>query len=374
MKNLILRGVLVLSFLVCFSKATFSQVDLYLDSINVYVSEYGKIEVYSLPDTIGQLVRMTPLVGTALGSVFDERADLDIQDSTALITAPPFGDFEIKGLYNNNYSGLPPNVLVRENVYCWQHQNSFLVKYTVINKETSQINAVFGFELIPEIEGAYAGHDTVIYNKQTKIISDYKTEGMGFKLLSGNMNSLNMFQYTSGYDNDTSFWNWLTNGKIDTLFYTDPNDPNVDDPVIIPSFSSKSLAVDDSAIYYVAVGYGADKYKLVANMQLAQQKYGQLTDVRSDSKYIPSEYSLNQNYPNPFNPSTKITYQIPKSGHVTLKVYNALGKEVVTLVNEEKSVGRYSVDFNAKGLSSGIYFYSIQSGSFFETKKMMLIK
>jgi len=374
MKNLLLRGALVLSFLICFGKVTFSQVDLYLDSINVYVSQYGKIEIYSLPDTIGQLVRMSPLVGKEMGKVFDEREDLDVEDATTLITNPPFGDFEITGSYNNNYSGLPPNVLVRQNIYCWQHQNSFLVKYTVINRETSALNEVFGLELIPEVSGAYAGTDTVTYNKQTKIFSDHKTEAVGFKFLSGDLNSLNMFMYYSGYNTDTTLWNWITNGSIDTLLIIDPNDPNVDDPVIIPSFNSKSLTVGDSAIYFVAVGFGTDKYKMLANMQLAQQKYIQLTAVGSELNYTPANYSLSQNYPNPFNPSTKISYQIPRSGHVTLKVYNALGKEVMTLVNMEKSIGRYSVDFNAQGLSSGIYFYSIQSGSFFETKKMMLIK
>jgi hypothetical protein len=240
--------------------------------------------------------------------------------------------------------------------------------------ETTPMNEVFGLELIPEVSGAYAGTDTVTYNPITKIFGDRKIEGVAFKLLSGNVNSLNTFIYYSGYNTDTTFWNWLTNGKIDTLMVIDPSNPNVDDPVIIPSFNSKSLAVGDSVTYYVAVGFGTDKNKLAANMQLAIQKYSQLTAVGSDSKYYPSDYSLNQNYPNPFNPSTKIAYQIPKSGHVTLKVFNALGKEVATLVNEEKSLGRYTIDFNAQGLSSGIYFYSIRSGSYFETKKMMLLK
>jgi hypothetical protein len=374
MKSLLLRGVLVFSFLVCFGKVTFSQVDLYLDSINVYVNEYGKIQIYSLPDTIGQLTRMSPLVGMASGKVFDDREDLDTEDPTTLLTTPTFGDYEIYGSYNNNYSGLPPNVLVKENIYCWKHQNSFIVKYTVISRETSSFNAVFGLELIPEISGVYAGTDTVTYNKQTKVFSDWKIESVGFKFLSGDVNSLNTFMYYSGYNNDTTFWTWLTNGKIDTMLVIDPTNPNVDDPVMIPSFNSKALPVGDSAIYYVAVGYGADKYKMAANMQLAQQKYSQLTGVGSESKYFPSDYSLKQNYPNPFNPSTKIAYQIPKSGHVTLKVYNALGKEVATLVNEDKSVGKYTLDFNGQGLSSGIYFYSIHSGSFFETKKMMLLK
>ena len=109
-------------------------------------------------------------------------------------------------------------------------------------------------------------------------------------------------------------------------------------------------------------------------MGLAQQKYNQITSVGPDKNYIPSDYSLSQNYPNPFNPSTKFSYQIPKSGQVTLKVFNTLGKEVATLVNGERSAGRYIVDFNGQGLSSGIYFYTIQSGSFFETRKMMLLK
>jgi hypothetical protein len=374
MKNLLLRGTLFFSFLFCFGKVTYSQVDLYLDSLNVYVTEYGKIELFSLPDTIEQLDRMSPLVGTGVGMVFDERQDLDVEDSTKLITNPPFGDYEIYGAYNNNYSGLPPNVLVKQSVYCWKNQNSVVVKYTVINRETSAMNEVFGLELIPQVSDTYAGTDTVTYNALTKIFGDRKIEAVGFKLLSGNINSLNTFIYYSGYNNDTTFWNWLTNGIVDTSLIIDPAGTLVDDPVLIPSFNSHTLAVGDSAIYYVAVGYGSNNGTMLANMQLAQQKYNIITAVKPNTNNIPANYSLNQNYPNPFNPSTKISYQLPKSGYVTLKVFNALGKEVASLVNEEKTAGKYAVDFNAQGLSSGIYFYSIHSGSYFATKKMILLK
>ena len=82
MKKLLLHSVLVFCCLLGFSKTAFAQVDLYLDSINVYVNEYGKIQIYSLPDTIGQLTRMSPLVGTGSSSVFDDREDLDTEDST----------------------------------------------------------------------------------------------------------------------------------------------------------------------------------------------------------------------------------------------------------------------------------------------------
>jgi len=89
---------------------------------------------------------------------------------------------------------------------------------------------------------------------------------------------------------------------------------------------------------------------------------------------IPNYYSLKQNYPNPFNPSTKISYTIPKAGDVQLKVYDMLGREVATLVNETKQPGIYAVDFNASNLASGIYFYRIQSGDFTAVKKMVLVK
>jgi len=97
------------------------------------------------------------------------------------------------------------------------------------------------------------------------------------------------------------------------------------------------------------------------------------TDVK-EVDGLPVTYKLDQNYPNPFNPSTVINFTIPKAGNVTLKVYNTLGQEVATLVNEYKNASNYQVTFNANNLSSGIYFYTINAGDFSLTKKMMLIK
>lgn len=89
---------------------------------------------------------------------------------------------------------------------------------------------------------------------------------------------------------------------------------------------------------------------------------------------VPKDFNLSQNYPNPFNPSTKINYDLPKSGSVTLKVYNELGKEVATLVSGFKSAGSYEITFDASSLSSGIYFYKLDAGGISTTKKMLLVK
>ncbi|MFA3782791.1 DUF5689 domain-containing protein [Melioribacteraceae bacterium 4301-Me] len=89
---------------------------------------------------------------------------------------------------------------------------------------------------------------------------------------------------------------------------------------------------------------------------------------------IDNSYNLYQNYPNPFNPSTKIGYQLPVSGFVSLKVYDLLGREIATLVNENKLAGKYEATFNAEGLPSGIYIYRLTSGSKNLAKKMLLVK
>ncbi|MDP4115816.1 MAG: T9SS type A sorting domain-containing protein, partial [Bacteroidota bacterium] len=99
-----------------------------------------------------------------------------------------------------------------------------------------------------------------------------------------------------------------------------------------------------------------------------------VTSVEDFSKDGPSEFGLAQNYPNPFNPNTTINYQLPKSGQVTIKVYDVLGNEVKTLVNAYKSAGDYSVNFDGSKLSSGMYMYRITAGGYTAARKMTLIK
>ncbi|RPI65082.1 MAG: T9SS C-terminal target domain-containing protein [Ignavibacteriales bacterium] len=99
-----------------------------------------------------------------------------------------------------------------------------------------------------------------------------------------------------------------------------------------------------------------------------------VSDIDEKENIVMKDFTLSQNYPNPFNPTTKIRWQSPIGGWQTLKVYDVLGNEVATLVNEYKNAGSYEVNFDASKVSSGIYFYQLQAGSFIETKKMLLLK
>jgi len=98
------------------------------------------------------------------------------------------------------------------------------------------------------------------------------------------------------------------------------------------------------------------------------------SDVVNVSYDVPAEFVLSQNYPNPFNPSTRINYFVPQESFVSVKVYDFLGREVMTLVNETKATGSYEIVFDASNMPSGTYFYSMIAGNFSATKKMILIK
>lgn len=99
-----------------------------------------------------------------------------------------------------------------------------------------------------------------------------------------------------------------------------------------------------------------------------------INDAGESSEVQPGDFSLYQNYPNPFNPNTAIKYSVAHLTHVTIRVFDILGNEIETLVNEEKDQGVYTINFNANNLASGLYLYCIQAGSFVETRKMILIK
>lgn len=137
------------------------------------------------------------------------------------------------------------------------------------------------------------------------------------------------------------------------------------------SFSDANLAGFDVVTYRGAIGSGSNW--LTGWTQWDPKNYATV-GIQPISNELPSAYKLAQNFPNPFNPSTKINFSILKSGFAVLKIYDMTGKEVSSLVNENLTAGVYSVDFNASNLTSGIYFYTLRTSDFSETKKMMLLK
>lgn len=135
-----------------------------------------------------------------------------------------------------------------------------------------------------------------------------------------------------------------------------------------------SIAVSGSTVHVVwfdirFIGLGVPE-----EIYYKHNPTGSITEVNSPVDLLPNTFALFQNYPNPFNPSTKISWQSPVGNWQTLKIYDVLGKEIATLIDELKPAGRYEIDFDASALSSGVYLYRLTAGSFTETKKFILVK
>ena len=187
----------------------------------------------------------------------------------------------------------------------------------------------------------------------------------------------NFFRGSSVYDGKGNHLSDLTeqwkNGQWENYTrysYTYDDDNNI-------TFLSADLWLNGSwerANYPLNIADSAGNYYSFSGARIFLHYKQTVTDVALNDSKIPSSYQLHQNYPNPFNPSTTISYQLPENSHVTLKVYDAIGREVATLVNEVKEAGNYKVKFDASKLSSGVYFYMLRAGNFLSTQKMILLK
>jgi hypothetical protein len=191
------------------------------------------------------------------------------------------------------------------------------------------------------------------------------------------------FASTGVGDSSTIYFNLVSNSansiNITSFYNTDPAYSVLTAvPFIVPEFSTVPIEVKFKPI---EEGYFKDILHIRSDTETSRVAQLMILAGRTDStissidnQAVVSGYRLEQNYPNPFNPVTTIQYQIPVTEWVTIKVYDALGHEILTLVNEEIHAGNYEIEFDGKLLSSGIYFYSIQVGEYNNVKKLILLK
>jgi len=168
-----------------------------------------------------------------------------------------------------------------------------------------------------------------------------------------------------------SNYGWLNTAPADQrmLVHTGPFSLEENKPITI--IVGYTIGQGDSPLNSVTVGKEVSAFV----QQFYQSNFDDnILPVEEENNLIVTEFKLFQNYPNPFNPSTRIQYAVSSRLFVSLKVYDILGNEIATLVNEEKSAGSYEVEFDASSLPSGVYFYKLRVGSFIQTNKMILIK
>lgn len=362
------KQLLLLAALLLVATGLFAQAGFSTGGMIVLVNEYGKVELL-LSDSTSMLERASILVATEPDAVFDYQNDADTEEPTVLVPSPALSDFEIYGAYNNAYSGAPPDVIISQNAYGWNDGDYIIVKFNIQNNEAAYVNAMAGLDFIPYIEGEY-GYDTVTYDGTNELIRFHRggMKSMGLKLLSASLGSLYSFEWYSDYSVDTSYWNWMNFGALQSQYPS----PTADGPVTITSQSAVSLNTGESFDVFYAFAVGDDEASMIANINKATQKYQQIFTSINDGNLVSGKAVLEQNRPNPFRDATVITYSLPAAGKVSLKVYDVFGSLKSVLVNEVQQQGSHSATFNAGELPAGVYYYTLQVNGQSETRKMIV--
>lgn len=338
--------------------------------IALELNQYGRVRI-SAPaiNATRQIDRSSILAGVGPTEVFDYRNDANMLIAPFNVTNPTKSDFEIFSVIDNTYNNLPPKFDVRINAFGWNNEGYIIVKFTVINRETTAKTTRIGIEIIPQPDGTY-GLEEIKFDPNNMIAQSFRGTGVktGYKILNTTASGFKIIDWFSTYFvGDTLLWNALNYNNFD-LSYTATGDGTVN----FLSQPPVEIQPNDSAHFFVGIAVGNNESELIQNMNLAQQKYGTLLSVQDS--FTPLTYSLSQNYPNPFNPKTNIKFSIPRKERVEINVYNLYGEFVAKVIDNEFDPGSHVVEFDAKNLSSGTYFYQIIAGEFTLTKKMVLLK
>ncbi len=361
-KTLLLLFAALLWFADSFAQASFTT-----GAMEVSVNQYGRIRFYDT-DGVLHLQRASILVGSAPTAVFDYQNDAEEYEPTVLVSNPAISDFEIYGAYDNAWSGAPPNVIVRLNAYGWNNGAYTIVRFRVQNDETSMMDATIGLDIIPELNEEY-GYDTVTYNAAEEVIRFHRGNhmNMGMKLLGTSLSSLYSFEWYDGYEIDTDYWFWMHSGSLQPQYVSN----TIDGPVTITAQDAVSLNPGQMFDVYYAMALGANESAMLANIAEAEAKYNGIFVAVEEND--PAQI-LSSNYPNPFRQTTTISYQLKDAGKVNLTVFDACGREISTLIDENQPAGLHRVVFDASGLAEGLYYYTITTENQVSTNKMTITK
>ena len=342
--------------------------------VGVGINNFGRIRVYAPNLDTRQIDRSSLLVGLSSNYVMDYLNDADTEDSARVVESPQLSDFELYVGFNSLYANSTNDMLCKLNVYGWDGERYLLIRVEVVNRNQSAISPYIGLEILPQLNGSY-GFETAKYLLTEGIATAYRENEayVGYKFLTGTDHTFNPISWFSGYNgSDSDLWNWMTTGQFVPQAAFDD-----DGSVIFYTSNQTTISPAASEVHYLAIVVAENEASLLTGMQEAIAKYQSLVSVDDKENLLPSAFELKQNYPNPFNPSTIITYQLPLESNVTLKVFDVIGNEVATLIdNESKEAGTYSFTFSSEkfSLTSGVYFYQLKSDFGISTKKMILLR
>jgi hypothetical protein len=360
-----------------------AQVTTGTGAIGFTLDKYGRLRVGEFPyaSTTRHMNRVNAIVALNKDAVLDYTNNANATSYAPQMITGSGADSAARVVFDNKYAPIqPPNVRVQETVYLWKNAKFLVYRYRVYNDSTVMTPLYISNFASPSPANSY-DLQTVVYSAAKSTYYCYKTGVPVYvsqKLLNKTLYSIRMLDWdayspadpNSDAATDTTRYLMSTYTKFDTLLTA-----GVDGSVVQLNAGVYNLAPKDSADVYFGIGIGATAAEAIALMDSAQAKYSKLvTSVEKTTTVIPTHFALEQNYPNPFNPSTQIRFMVPARSSVTLTVFDALGRSVKSLVNQQLDAGEYVSTFDATGLSSGVYYYVLRSGSVIESKRMVLIR
>ena len=360
-----------------------AQVTTGTGAIGFTLDKYGRLRVGEFPYATAtrHVNRITPIVALNKDAVLDYTNNANVTTYLPQMITGSGADSAARVVIDNTYGTpiQPPNVRVQITVYMWKNAKYLIYRYRLYNDSTVTVPLYLSSFVSPSPANTY-DQQIVSYNAAKSISYFYKTGVpiyVSQKLLNKNLFSFRALDWdtystdpASDVATDSVRYLMSTYTKFDTLLAAGP-----DGSAYQMNAGLYNLARKDSADVYFGVGIGATATEAVALMDSAQVKMAKLvTSVERTTVSVPSQFALEQNYPNPFNPSTQIRFSISTPAAVTLTVYDGLGRELRTLVNQHLGVGEYTTTFDAAALSSGVYYYMLKAGSYIESRKMVLIR
>jgi hypothetical protein len=289
--------------------------------------------------------------------------------------------------YANDSSG----ILVMNREYLLQSDHSIFVSQSELPESRSGKALILqARDLLITVKNMLSGGDrskvnsainkinSALANKNFLDDNNLSNYGLSFyDDITGAVNNIDFLKSSPAVgDQILKAFELLYNGS---LIFAEMAIENADDNCVVTN-CEEILSNANTELGKALKGYNKELFVNTMNhltnaWKFAQQAMGtNLKKEAGELSGIPTEYGMDQNYPNPFNPATQINYQLPEKNHVTLEIYDVLGNLVSTILDEEMDAGYHSIVWNASGLSSGVYFYTIRSGSFITTKKLVLLK
>jgi len=305
------------------------------------------------------------------GMMYNEFRDMIVAQTFQGFQPDDNFDQILQSVFSDSTARQRFGVTIRQTSYSNSRDNFVYLFYEIFNHSGSSLNDFYA-GLFADWDISDAGSNLGGYDPSRNLVYQYETgdnvqDSCYYGVMS--LTSLAGARVTTSreYSLRDSLFSWMTTFYDEAI--TEPGDYRT--YMGCGPFNIKDGGKAEVAFAILA---GDNLSDLQHNADLAIQGWNSgIVAVEKTIESLPAEFQLSQNYPNPFNPATMIELSIPTAGRVSLKVYDILGREVLTLVDEEKPAGVFRIKFDASEMASGVYFYTLRAGDFKETKKCLLI-